>query len=173
MDDSKAEMSNGFTRSEDGHGELESDDIAIVGMAYRLPGGCDTDNSFWDTLMDARCVATEFPADRLNAESLFHPEPNRRDTLLFRGAHFIHDDVSKFDAPFFSISDVEAASLDPMQRLLLETSYHALENGLSLGGPSSRISLTVAQPASRYKELLAQTPQYIQVASPTIGDSRP
>jgi acyl transferase domain-containing protein len=37
-----------------------------------------------------------------------------------------------FDAPFFSISTTEAAALDPQQCLLLETAYHALENGMSL-----------------------------------------
>ncbi len=34
-----------------------------------------------------------------------------------------------FDADFFSISPAEAASMDPMQRWLLEAAYRALENG--------------------------------------------
>ena len=34
-----------------------------------------------------------------------------------------------FDAEFFAISPSEAASMDPMQRWLLEVAYRALENG--------------------------------------------
>lgn len=42
---------------------------------------------------------------------------------------FLKEDVSLFDAPFFSITAKEAACMDPMKRLLLEVSYESLENG--------------------------------------------
>jgi acyl transferase domain-containing protein len=48
-----------------------------------------------------------------------------------RGAHYLEEDVSLFDAPFFSLSADEAAALDPQQRHLLEVTYRALENGRS------------------------------------------
>ena len=44
-------------------------------------------------------------------------------------ACFLQDDISCFDAPFFSISSEEAQTMDPQQRALLETTYRALENG--------------------------------------------
>lgn len=40
-------------------------------------------------------------------------------------------DPAAFDAPFFSISAKEAAAMDPQQRMILETSYRAFENGQS------------------------------------------
>ena len=48
-----------------------------------------------------------------------------------RKGHFLAGDVAAFDAPFFSIQPIEAQSMDPQQRILLETSYGALENGIS------------------------------------------
>lgn len=42
---------------------------------------------------------------------------------------FFLDDVSYFDAPFFSITAREAAAMDPMQRLGLEVAYESFENG--------------------------------------------
>lgn len=47
-----------------------------------------------------------------------------------RRGHFLKEDIAAFDAPFFSIKPVEAESMDPQQRILLETSYRALENGI-------------------------------------------
>lgn len=48
-----------------------------------------------------------------------------------RGGNFLTGDLAAFDAPFFSIPPAEAACIDPQQRILLETSYRALENGES------------------------------------------
>ena len=48
-----------------------------------------------------------------------------------KGGHFIDDEIEAFDAPFFAISPTEASHIDPQQRSLLETTYHALENGES------------------------------------------
>lgn len=41
------------------------------------------------------------------------------------------EDLAAFDASFFSITADEAKAMDPQHRLLLETSYRALENGTS------------------------------------------
>ncbi|KAF5520959.1 Reducing polyketide synthase FUB1 [Colletotrichum aenigma] len=42
--------------------------------------------------------------------------------------YFLEEDVSVFDAPFFSMTAKEAAGMDPMKRLLLEVSYEGFEN---------------------------------------------
>lgn len=49
--------------------------------------------------------------------------------IPLRGGHFVKEDLGAFDAPFFSITSVEAACMDPQHRRLLEVSYHALESG--------------------------------------------
>jgi acyl transferase domain-containing protein len=49
--------------------------------------------------------------------------------LAVTGGHFIEEDLDRFDADFFSMSPVEAAAMEPMQRWLLEAVYRACENG--------------------------------------------
>lgn len=103
--------------------------VAIVGLSFEFPGGCDTPDAFWQALNDRRNTASEAPKDRYSADSLWHPDGSRRGTVAFRGGHYLTRDLAKFDAPFFNISDTEAAALDPQQRGLLETTFRALENG--------------------------------------------
>ena len=47
-----------------------------------------------------------------------------------QGAHFLQDDISHFDNSFFRITDKEASSIDPQQRILLECAYEAIESGM-------------------------------------------
>lgn len=49
--------------------------------------------------------------------------------IPLRGGHFVQENLGSFDAPFFSITPEEAACMDPQHRRLLETAYHALEDG--------------------------------------------
>ena len=56
---------------------------------------------------------------------LFPDTAERRPACRF-GAYL--EDLELFDAPFFRISPVEAQMLDPQQRLMLETSWRALED---------------------------------------------
>ena len=53
-----------------------------------------------------------------------------------KGGHFLEEDVGRFDAPFFSITPSEAKVMDPQQRMMLEVTYEAIENGQS--GPLIR-----------------------------------
>ena len=46
-----------------------------------------------------------------------------------KGAHFLNGNIAHFDAPFFAITPSEAKTMDPQQRMLLEVTYEAFENG--------------------------------------------
>ncbi|KAJ4858515.1 KR domain-containing protein [Trichoderma breve] len=104
------------------------DDIAIVGLALRFPGDATSPQKLWDVLERKESQWSEFPKDRLNIDGYYHPSNQRLGSLSFRGGHFLKDDISAFDAPFFSIPTEEANAVDPQQRILLEVSYEALEN---------------------------------------------
>ena len=110
------------------NGPLEP--IAIVGMSYKFPQGANTDEAFWDMLMSKRCASTEFPADRMNIDAFHSSDQKRLGRIKTRKAHFLEEDIRSFDAQFFGIPPHEAGSMDPQHRILMETTYHALENGM-------------------------------------------
>ncbi|MBC3917143.1 amino acid adenylation domain-containing protein [Undibacterium sp. CY18W] len=94
--------------------------IAVIGMAFRLPGqdGQDAsdDAAFWDMLEQGGCAIRPAPSERFRT----------REDIPGFGAYLNH--VDQFDAAFFGMSPREAMNTDPQQRLLLEVAWHALED---------------------------------------------
>ncbi|KFZ15400.1 hypothetical protein V502_05628, partial [Pseudogymnoascus sp. VKM F-4520 (FW-2644)] len=84
-------------------------------------------------LYNKRHARTEVPKDRFNVEAFYHPDADRSGSMNLKGGHYLKEDIATFDARFFSISPAEAKSMDPMQRILLEVVYEAMENaGITL-----------------------------------------
>lgn len=100
--------------------------IAVCGLSLRFPQDASSEKGFWAMLLEKRNAMTEYPPDRLNVDAFYHP--TRHHALRTRGAHFLKEDLGVFDANFFSLTPSEASAMDPMQRILLETTYRALEN---------------------------------------------
>jgi acyl transferase domain-containing protein/acyl carrier protein len=90
--------------------------IAIIGLDCRLPGGAMGPDRFWELLGEGFDAVGGWPASRAN---------DAPSTPVRTGAFL--DRVDLFDAAFFRIAPREAASMDPQQRMLLETAWHALE----------------------------------------------
>src|ERR1700761_2849450 len=106
--------------------------IAVVGIGCRFSGTASDPEKYWDLLASCRSTSTLVPKDRFNAEAFFHPDFDHAGTCTTKSSHFITGDISEFDAPFFSITAIEAKSMDPQQRLALEVAYEAFENGKQL-----------------------------------------
>ncbi|WSP77978.1 amino acid adenylation domain-containing protein [Streptomyces sp. NBC_01235] len=92
-------------------------DVAVIGMAGRLPGSADL-KQFWDHLTAGDDLVTEVPADRWG--------PREAGSRTRWGG--FAPDVDRFDAAFFGISPREAELMDPQQRLLLEAVWSAVED---------------------------------------------
>ena len=100
--------------------------IAIIGMACRFPGA-DSPAEFWRRLAAGADLVTEGePGSGVGRIGQIFPDTAERRPACRFGAYL--DQVDLFDAAFFRISPVEAQLLDPQQRLMLETSWRALED---------------------------------------------
>jgi acyl transferase domain-containing protein/acyl-CoA synthetase (AMP-forming)/AMP-acid ligase II len=108
--------------------DVESDPVAIVGMACRLPGGVDTPRALWSLLVDGGDVIGALPADRgWPLDRLYTPQDEWDGLTRCLGGGFLAD-PGGFDAGFFGITPEEAEAMDPQQRVVLEVAWEALEN---------------------------------------------
>lgn len=97
--------------------------IAVIGMACRTAAG-DNSEDLWRAIREGRTMEREIDEERF-------PDKSQLKKKLY--GNFMPDTQS-FDHLFFKKSKREAAALDPHQRVLLETTYHALETAGWLGG---------------------------------------
>ena len=103
------------------------DDVAIIGIGCRFPGGADGPSAFWNLLKAGFNAVTEAPASRAGFTALFDPDPGKPGRTYSRWGGFLAN-VDQFDAQFFGISPREAAHIDPQHRLLLELVWEACED---------------------------------------------
>lgn len=100
-------------------------DIAIIGMACRLPGARSPEE-FFGNLRTGASYLTPFPDHRRPWLPPCGPTRGKLRAKLPGWGGFI-DEVEYWDADFFGLSAEEALPIDPQQRLLMEVAWEALE----------------------------------------------
>lgn len=115
----------------------EIEDIAIIGVACKLPNSNSADE-FWDNIYHGRNCFVSKPPEKTLLDNLYK-NPYFAD--LFDHAHWKKEDENvenfiggfikdfdKFDANFFGIPPREARYIDPQQRIFMEVAWSALED---------------------------------------------
>ena len=109
---------NARLRSERDRAEADNR-VAITAMACRLPGGVHRPEDLWELVERGGDTTGPLPEDRGWEDG----DTNR--SVMGEGSFL--DGAGDFDAGFFGISPKEALATDPQHRLLLETSWEAIE----------------------------------------------
>lgn len=111
--------------------------VAIVGMACRFPGA-DGIDAFWELIESGEDAFDTVPESRWEPETFSDPEIAGFDAIATDRGGYV-DDLERFDAGLFGIAPKEARAMDPQQRMVLETTWHALEDA---GWPTERLAGT-------------------------------
>lgn len=133
--------------------------IAVIGMACRFPGGANNPEAFWELLRDGGCAVDDAPP-RFDVARWKSSDPDAPGRAYTVSAGLI-DEVDHFAAGFFGISPREALCMDPQQRLVLETSWEAIERaGHHRDAEDMRhTGVFIGVGANEYAELLLKDPR--------------
>ncbi|KAG8531293.1 Type I Iterative PKS [Bacidia gigantensis] len=129
--------------------------IAIVGMSGRFPGS-ESLAEFWENLKEGKDFHEKVPSSRFNLNDHYDPSTAMKSSMTTEHGCFLRE-PGLFDCRLFNISPREAIQMDPVQRLLLMTSYEALEMAGYAPGrtPSSepkRLATYMAQTTDDWRE---------------------
>lgn len=100
-------------------------DIAIVGMSARFPQADGLDE-YWQLLAEGRTATGELPLGRWSEYESDPVMSEKMGKINLSGGYL--DDIASFDPEFFGLSPIEATNMDPQQRIMLELTWHVLEN---------------------------------------------
>lgn len=133
--------------------------IAIVGMAMRLPGGVNCEKEFWDLLVNKRDGLCRVPESRYTVDSYY--KDSTPGAIRTQHGYFLQNEIGCVDAGFFGMSKVEAAKLDPQQRMLLEVVWECMENGAQTGWRGRDIGCYVGVFGEEWLDLMSKDTQAV------------
>ncbi|OQD98979.1 hypothetical protein PENVUL_c067G07669 [Penicillium vulpinum] len=123
-----------------------SDDVAIIGMACRVPGDVKSPSALWQFILHKGDASGDMPSWRWDPYRKRHSRNAAVLAQTTAKGYFLND-IDQFDAAFFAISPREAEQMDPQQRIALEVSWEALEDaGISpscLAGSNTSVYMGV------------------------------
>lgn len=135
--------------------------VAVVSMACRLPDECHSPHTFWKFLEQGKIAINTPPRTRFSLNTHYDGSLKAQ-TMASPGGMFLQGvDVRDIDAQFFRLSGIEASSMDPQQRQLLEVVYEGLENGgVTLDQlDGAAVGCFVSSFASDYGDIQARDPE--------------
>lgn len=103
-----------------------NEDIAIIGIAGRYPQSDNLD-IFWDNLVHGKDCIEEVPLERWDYRPLYSADKNEKGKISSKWGGFING-AEEFDADFFGIVPIQAAIMDPQERIYLQSAWNCIED---------------------------------------------
>ena len=101
-------------------------DIAVIGLALRLPG-CNTAEEYWNQLKAGADFIGAIPANRKNDIDSFLKVKQHTNEIHYIDAAYLKS-IDEFDYSFFGMSPKEASLMDPNQRMFLQVAYEVIDD---------------------------------------------
>ncbi|WP_160717059.1 SDR family NAD(P)-dependent oxidoreductase [Chitinophaga solisilvae] len=132
-------------------------DVAIIGVACRLPGNISNKEQFWELLKEGRSAIGKMPEGRWQWPATIDPVHTHKG--IDQGGYL--EEIAAFDPSFFRITPKEAELMDPQQRFLLEMTWECMEHA---GYPAksfagSDTGVFIGASGADYSRLLDQHPE--------------
>jgi len=135
--------------------------IAVIGVGCRFPGHAVDAEAYWRLLTQGASAAAPLPPSRVELHRglrAYQAAAGRESGSAATQTACLIDGLHEFDAEFFGISPREARMMDPQHRLLLHTTWEALEDaGIvpgSLEGTSTGVFVGVS--STDYLDLIGE-----------------
>lgn len=140
-------------------------DIAIIGMAGRFPRAKDI-AGYWQNLVAGVNCIVETGEEEIYASGF---SPSAINNKRFVNASARLEDAKFFDAGFFGLSNMEAMHMDPQIRLLLQTSWHAIEDaGYDMSRSHQSVGNFCGMSSNSYLLRLMETNAYNEQVDPLL-----
>ncbi|KAM9965429.1 hypothetical protein ACTFIW_005245 [Dictyostelium discoideum] len=97
-------------------------DVAIIGLGFRLPGNSNSPKLFWNNLINKFDGVVEL--DRWSKNYYLNNEIKNHQGGLIS----LEEQIKMFDPLFFSIPPSDAETIDPQQRILLKCVWEGFED---------------------------------------------
>ncbi|WP_038182353.1 SDR family NAD(P)-dependent oxidoreductase [Vibrio rhizosphaerae] len=106
---------------------MDNQDIAIIGVGCRLPGGSDGIEAFWNNLIGGVDLVSPFDGSRWDINRFYSDDVSANGRMYSNDGGQITN-VHGFDNQLFGLSDREAEYMDPQQRIALEVAWETIES---------------------------------------------
>lgn len=129
--------------------------IAICGIGMRLPGGLHTPSALYDFLAAGRDARAPPERERFASKSHSFRDVDGKSQQLptHEGYWLSNKDVTAYDPSLFPMSQKEAVKMDPVQHLLLQVSWEALENAAEKDWGGKNIGCYVGSFGDDWREM--------------------